>query len=48
MMVQINQLFSPEQVALFEKRHEEGFDVRDAEYEVWLKLYHTNSFCSAK
>lgn len=35
--------FSPEQVAHFEKRYKEEYDVHDPEYKVWLKLYHTNS-----
>ena len=37
----------PEKIALFEQRYEEGDDIDDPEYKVWLKLYHTESVCSA-
>ena len=38
---------SPEKIELFEKRFEEGYDVDDSEYRVWLKLYHTESVTSS-
>lgn len=39
--------FSPEKIELFEKRFEEGYDVDDPEYRVWLKLYRTESVTSS-
>ena len=35
-----NQLFTLEQHKLFQRRLEEGYDLKDAEYSAWLKLYH--------
>ena len=35
--------FSPEKIALFEKRYQEGYNDL---YKVWLRLYHTESVCS--
>ena len=33
-------LFTPEKQRLYEKRYEEGYDVHDPEYEVWLRITH--------
>jgi hypothetical protein len=32
--------FTPEQIALFQTRYEEGFDLEDSEYAKWLRTYH--------
>lgn len=33
-------LFTPEQEKLFEQRFQEGYDLRDPEYEAWLRITH--------
>ena len=33
-------LFSPEKEVIFKKRYEEHYDLRDPEYECWLKINH--------
>ena len=33
-------LFTPEQQQLYERRFQEGYDLRDQEYEAWLKITH--------
>ena len=33
-------LFTPEQQQLFERRFQEGYDIRDPEYEAWSKITH--------
>ena len=32
--------FDPDEITLFQKRFEEGYDVQDERYETWLKMYH--------
>ena len=41
--------FTPEQIAAFKVRYEEGYDVEDATYSAWLSIYHpsTDSVSSA-
>ena len=34
------QLFSPEKEALFRKRYDEGYDIKEPEYVAWLKINH--------
>ena len=33
-------------IVLFEQHYEEGYNIDDPEYKVWLKLYHTESVFS--
>ena len=35
-----NKLFTLEQHKSFQRRLEEGYDLKDAEYSAWLKLHH--------
>jgi hypothetical protein len=39
-------LFSPDQVELYKKRYEEGYDLDDASYTAWLKINHPTEVCS--
>ena len=34
-------IFTKEQMKLFEKRFEEGYDLQDEEYSVWVRIYHS-------
>ena len=36
-------LFTPEEMARFEHRYEEGYDIPDERYQKWLSLYHPDS-----
>ena len=36
-------LFTPEEIARFEHRYEEGYDIPDERYQKWLSLYHPDS-----
>ena len=39
-------LFSPDKVALYKKRYEEGYDLEDPGYVAWLKINHPTEVCS--
>ena len=41
-----NSLFSPDQIELYKKRYEEGYDLNDPGYIAWLKINHPTEFCS--
>lgn len=32
--------FTPQQIALYQTRYDEGYDLEDPEYSAWLKIYH--------
>ena len=36
-------LFSPEKEALYQKRYDEGYDLKDPEYVAWLKMNHPDA-----
>ena len=38
--------FSPDKVALYKKRYEEGYDLEDPGYVAWLKINHPTEVCS--
>ena len=38
-----NSKFSQEQIDLFEKRYEEGYNIFDTDYNEWLQLTHPDS-----
>ena len=40
-------VFSPEKQSLFQKRYEEGYDLNDTEYMVWLRINHSDEVNSA-
>ena len=40
-------VFSPEKQSLFQKRYEEGYDMNDPEYMVWLRINHSDEVNSA-
>ena len=40
-------LFSPEQETLYQRRYEEQYDIMDAGYVAWLKIYHPEAAVSA-
>ena len=40
-------VFSPEKQSLFQKRYEEGYDLNDPEYMVWLRINHSDEVNSA-
>ena len=39
-VVQPEVTFNPEEMALFQTRYEEGYDLNDERYQCWLKMYH--------
>ena len=39
-------LFSPDKIELYKKRYEEGYDLDDPSYTVWLKINHPTEVCS--
>jgi len=41
-----NSLFSPDEVKLYKKRYEEGYDLDDPSYTAWLKINHPTEVCS--
>ena len=41
-----NSLFSPDQIELYKKRYEEGYDLNDPGYIAWLKINHPTEVCS--
>ena len=41
-----NSLFSPDQIELYKKRYEEGYDLNDPSYIAWLKINHPTEVCS--
>ena len=36
----LSSIFTEEQMKLFEKRFEEGYDLQDEEYSAWVRIYH--------
>ena len=40
-------VFSPEKQSLFQKHYEEGYDLNDPEYMVWLRINHSDEVNSA-
>ena len=41
-----NSLFSPDEVELYKKRYEEGYNLDDPSYTAWLKINHPTEVCS--
>ena len=41
-----NSLFSPDQIELYKKLYEEGYDLNYPSYIAWLKINHPTEVCS--
>ena len=42
----VEDVFSPEEHALFETRYKEGYNIPDTNYLMWLRIHHPDSACS--